>query len=95
MNGDCGYSCTWILQFKGFNSAVSSIAVNGTSLSGGASTPTITTTRRRSFTSNVVFDPVDYRFLNTASRNATVMVTVNSIPAICTNNCTYTFLNLT
>ena len=92
--GECGYSCTWIIQFKGYNSAVKVVG-NSAFLSGGTSAPTITTFVRRNFSSNVVFDPVDYRFLNTASKNASVLVSVNSIPAICARNCSYSFQNLT
>lgn len=67
--------------------------VSSSSLSGGSGTPTISGVKRRAFSTNIEFDPIDYRFLNTNSSSINVLVNTNSIPAICIGNgtCDYEF----
>ena len=87
----CGYSCTWIIKYRGYNQAVPSITAVGTSLSGGSTSPSILTETRRPYSSNLEFDPIDYRFLHTDDANINVQITTNGVPAICTGNCGYSF----
>ena len=86
----CGYSCTWIIMYKGFNNTVPSIQASSVGLSGGL-TYSISAATRRAYSSNIVFDPVDYRFLNTYASQANVIVSTNGVPSICTGACGYTF----
>ena len=87
----CGYSCTWIIKYKGYNIQVPSITTNGASLSGGVGTPTIVSSTRRNYSSNIEFDPIDYRFLHTYSNSINVQVSTNGIPSLCTGACSYSF----
>jgi hypothetical protein len=64
---------------------------NTAGLSGGAGSPTIVVNTRRNYSPNVLFNPVDYRFLNTQSNSPNVMVSTNGVPSICTGSCSYTF----
>jgi hypothetical protein len=91
VNNDCGYSCTWIIQYKRFNSAIPSITLEALSLSGGTSGGKISSKTRRYYSSSIIFDPVDYRFLNTLSNTINVQVTTNGVPSICNGSCSYTF----
>ena len=49
----CGYSCNWMIKYRGFNQAVPSITVSGASLAGGSNTPTVTATVRRAYSANL------------------------------------------
>lgn len=86
----CGYSCTWIIRYKGVNAAVPLASVNGAGLT-TAPNPTINAVTRRSYSPNIIFDPIDYRFLNTYSGAINVQVTTNGVPSICTGTCLYSF----
>jgi hypothetical protein len=46
---------------------------------------------RRNYSSNVAFNPLDYRFLKTFTNSINVQVTTNNIPAICNGSCAYAF----
>ena len=85
------YSSTWIIEYKGFNAVVPSITANDALLTGGGSKPTATATTRRSYSTNLLFDPIDYRFLNTYSSKINVQVKTNGVPAICNSSCSYSF----
>jgi hypothetical protein len=88
----CGYSCTWLIKYRGFNQAVTGgITVNGASLSGGSTSPNIEGTTKRAYSTNLEFDPVDYRFLSTAASALSVRVTTNGVPSVCTGSCAYSF----
>ena len=91
VNNDCGYSCTWIIQYKGFNQAVPSLTTNAAFLTGGAASPSINSFTRRSYSPSIVFSPIDYRFLNTFSNSINVQVKTNGVPAICNGSCSYAF----
>ena len=88
-----GYDNTWIINYVGVNSAVPNATVNGALLSGGSTTPTIQLTVRRQYSPAITFSPVDYRFLRTYESQPTVLVNVNSIPAVCRGDCRYTFID--
>ena len=68
-----------------------SISVGAAGLSGGSTTPTIEANTRRAYSTNLEFDPIDYRFLYTSASGINVQVTTNGIPAVCTGNCAYAF----
>lgn len=87
----CGYSATWIIKYVGVIGTIPNVTVNGAGLSGGSSSPTIVLTVRRSYSSRILFESVDYRFLNTASNQLSVLVKTNGVPAVCTGTCRYTF----
>ncbi len=87
----CGYSCTWIIKYRGYNQQVPPIVTSASSLSGGVGSPTIASITRRNFSSNLLFDPVDYRFLHTYSSSINVQVSTNGIPSVCTGTCSYSF----
>ena len=87
----CGYQCTWMIMYKGFNQAVPSITVGGLALSGGSSSPLVEANLRRAYSPNIEFDPIDYRFLNTVGTTSNVLVTTNGVPSVCTGNCNYAF----
>ena len=86
-----GYSATWIIEYKGFYQSLPNATVNGASLVGGSTTPTIGRSILRDYSSDIFFNPIDYRFLNTDASSPNVMVTTNGVPSICTGNCGYTF----
>lgn len=67
--------------------------MSAANLAGGKSgtTPTITLTKRRMYSSHITFNPLDYRFLTTASSGPNVMVTTNGLSSVCTGSCLYTF----
>lgn len=87
-----GYDNTWIISYVGVNTNIPNPTVSGAFLSGGASV-SIALNVRRNYSSAITFEPIDYRFLNTFSSQANVLVSTNGIPAICTGNCAYTFLD--
>jgi hypothetical protein len=91
VNNDCGYSCTWTIQYKLFNFAIPSTTLEALSLSGGTSGGKVSSRIRRYYSSSIIFDPVDYRFLNTLSNTINVQLSTNGIPAICNGSCSYTF----
>lgn len=67
--------------------------MSAAALSGGKSgtTPTVALTIRRAYSSRITFNPVDYRFLNTASSGPNVILTTNGLQSVCTGSCLYTF----
>ena len=85
----CDYACTWVIQYKGFNAPVTPYLRVISSLLGNS--PTLTNSTRRYYSPNIVFDTVDYRFLNTPAASANVLVQTNGIPSICNSTCSYTF----
>jgi hypothetical protein len=88
------YDSTWIISYKGYYDLVPPIIINAASLSGGITSPQVTHTVLRNYTGSVVFEPVDYRFINTADEQPNVLVTVNEIPAVCVTNCSYNFIDM-
>ena len=90
-----GYDSTWIISYVGVNNAVPNPTVNGALLSGGSTTPTIQITVRRAYSSAIIFSPIDYRFLNTFDSQPNVLLSVNSVPAICKGDCKYAFVDAT
>ena len=93
----CDYGCTWIIQYEGAKLTVNGqsidISISSNSLLGASTTPTISTATRRSFSTNQLISPVDYQLMRTAGAKTPVEVTVNSIPAVCSTNCGYDFVD--
>jgi len=71
--------------------------LSGSRLTGGLSgtTPQISFFETRAYSPNVIFNPVDERFLFMTSNSTNVIVTVNSLKSVCLTNCVYTFLTST
>jgi hypothetical protein len=67
------------------------VTTNAGGLSGGTSSPSIATNTLRNYSPNIVFSPVDYRFLSTPSNGINVLVNTNGMPSICTGDCQYSF----
>lgn len=80
-----------MIKYRGYHNAVASVTLSGALLSGGVGSPVIQASTRRAFSTNVEFDPVDYRFLNTVGTTHSVLVTTNGVPSVCTGSCGYTF----
>lgn len=89
----CDYSCFWVIKYREFNSQVLNISVSGAGLSGGVSSPTITTKTMRNYSPNIIFSPIDYRFLSIPSNAPNVIVKTNGVLSICTGACTYSFVD--
>jgi hypothetical protein len=87
----CGYSCFWIISYKGVNAAIPNITLNAGRLTGGSAPPTATLIVRRYYSPKITFEPIDYRFLNTQSNLPNVLVSTNGVPAVCTGTCSYQF----
>jgi len=90
-NYSCEYGANWTISYKQYNNPVPDIVVNGAGLSGGATTPTIQNLTRRQYSTDLEFDPLDYRFLNTYTNSYGVQVATNGVPAVCLGSCGYTF----
>lgn len=87
------YSTTWVIRYIGYNAAAYSLVPNAVGLFGGTTTPTVTLTIRRAYSSSITFSPIDFRFLNTAGSKANVLVQTNGVPALCSGDCEYTFFD--
>ena len=60
-------------------------------LSGGSGSPTVTSVNRRAYSTNLLVEPVDYRYLQTDASSINVHVKTNDVPSVCTGNCAYAF----
>lgn len=87
----CEYSCSWYIKYKNYNSQTTTVLPNPVGLSGGVGSPSIVVNTRRNYSSNVLFNPIDYRFLSLPSSTANVIVKTNGVPSICTGDCSYAF----
>jgi hypothetical protein len=88
---DCEYSCSWFIKYKNYNNQTTTVSPNSVGLSGGVGMPSIIVRTRRNYSSNVLFNPIDYRFLSVPSNTANVIVKTNGVPSICTGDCSYVF----
>jgi hypothetical protein len=80
-------------MYVGYNGTVPPLVINTAGLTGGKTSPWANYTVLRNFSSHVVFESIDYRFLRTPESKPTVDVKVNNIPAVCLNYCGYDFTN--
>ena len=67
--------------------------MSGAGLSGGVGSPSITTVTLRSYSTNIIFSPIDYRFLNIPSNAPNVIVKANGVQSICNGTCAYSFVD--
>ena len=91
----CEYSCSWIIEYKGFSQAIPSVSTNPAMLTGGQGSPTISVRVERAYSNNIEFNPVDYRFLNTPANSANIHVMTNGVPSVCLGDCSYNFNSYT
>lgn len=91
------YGAIWIITYYGINGLLPDIVPNAAGLRGGmtGTSPQMMSSTLRYYSSNLLFNPIDYHFLTTASDKPNVLVTVNQIPSVCTGDCRYTFLTNT
>ncbi len=55
--------------------------------------PSIILTQRRAYSSDIIIDPIDSRFLFSPAANANFLVSVNNMLSTCQFGCEYTFLD--
>lgn len=91
------YGANWVILYYGINSPLPDLVINYAGLLGGktGTNPMMVARTLRSYSSNLLFDPIDYSFLHTVSDKPNVIVTVNGMPSVCLNDCGYTFLSNT
>lgn len=88
------YGATWIITYYGINGVLPDLVANPALLQGGQSgtTPQMSSSTLRYYSSQLLFDPIDFTLLNTLSDKPNVLVTIKDIPSVCTGDCRYTFL---
>lgn len=88
------YGSIWVITFYGVKGLLSPITTDGLNLLGGVAgtVPQLYATILRNYSPNLLFDPIDFNFLNTDSSDINVLVTVNDLPSVCVGTCSYTFL---
>jgi hypothetical protein len=71
------------------------LVLSGSRLTGGltGTSPRIAFVESRGYSSNIIFNPVNEKFLFMSSPKPNIIVTVNSIQSVCLIDCTYTFLS--
>lgn len=91
------YGAVWIITYYGVNGLLPDLVVNPAGLLGGkaGTSPQLVSSTLRYYSSNLLFDPIDYTLLNTFSDKPNVLLTVNGIPSVCTADCRYSFLTNT
>lgn len=89
------YGASWLISFIGYNGAVPLLVTDSTNLFGGVSgtTPKITATEIRQYSSDILIGAIDYPFLSTPSPTYNVLIKVNGVPSVCLGSCTYTYLS--
>jgi hypothetical protein len=73
------YGAIWIFTFYGVNGLLPPMTVDSLNLLGGVmgTKPQLTATILRNYSPNLLFDPIDFNFLNTESPQINVRVTIN------------------
>jgi len=94
--GEPSYGAKWIISFVDFNEAIEEIIVSASGLSGGqeGTSPEIGIYQDRGYSSNILFNPINEKFLFSPSAGPQVIVKVNGLQSVCRNNCSYTFLSV-
>lgn len=92
----CDYGCTYIISYLGNYASIPNLTPSGANLIGGVAgtSPQISFVNRVSFSTNLYFETLDYRFFTTYSSLPNVLVSVNSMPAVCLSNCGYSFVTV-
>lgn len=88
------YGASWLISFIGYNGPLPLFDVDNTKLFGGVSgtTPKVTPTEIRAYSSDILIGAIDYPFLSTASSSYNVLIKVNGVPSVCLGSCIYTYL---
>ena len=83
------YGATWIITYYGVNQLLPDLTLNFAFLTGRVSgtSPLMITSTMRYYSSDLLFDPIDFTMLQTSSSQPNVLLTVNQIPSVCTGNC--------
>ena len=70
------------------------MVLSGAKLTGGlvGTTPTISFFETRTYSSNVIFNPINENFMHMTANSPNIIVTVNGLKSICLNSCSYSFL---
>jgi hypothetical protein len=73
------YGAIWVFTFYGVNGLIPPMLVDDLNLLGGVmgTKPSMTASILRNYSSNLLFDPIDFNFLSTDSAQINVRVTVN------------------
>lgn len=89
------YGATWLISFIGYNGPVPLFVTDNSNLFGGVSgtTPQITATEIRAYSSDILIGAIDYPFLSTPSPTYNVLIKVNGVPSVCLGTCTYTYIS--
>ena len=66
VDGPC-YESVWIISYKDVLQPVPVLTIDDTTFHGGKTEARVTHTILRNFSTNVIFDPVDYRHLRTSA----------------------------
>lgn len=74
--------------------AINDVSVDGTNLTGGITTPNLIFAIRRPYSTNILAEPVDARFLSVASSAPSILVETNGLKAVCLTNCLYNFTDV-
>ena len=93
----CQYDCAWVINWAGVNSAVQQFRIKSENLltGGNTGTPNLTWSEVRSYSDNVIFEPIDYHHIRRAGDKPGFDLTVNGLPAVCTmTDCGYQFEQL-
>jgi len=91
------YGATWVITYFGVNLEIPDFTIDDSSLYGGKvnTKPMVRSWTLWYYPPSLLFDPIDYTLLNTASDQPNVLVTVNNMPSVCTGDCKYSFLTNT
>jgi hypothetical protein len=91
------YGASWVISYYGVNTALPDLTLNFGQLTGGlaGTTPQMAASTMRYYSPSLLFDPIDYQLLRTHAPQPNVLVTVNSLPSVCTGACAYAFLSNT
>ena len=92
--GDCSYGCTYLITYNKLTDDVPDLVLSGASLVGGqdGTFPQISFKETLKYSPNIVFRPVDERFMFLADSGPQVQVTVNNVLGTCQGNCAYNFI---
>ena len=71
------YESVWIISYKDVFQPIPILTINDATLSGGKTEAKVTHRVLRNFSTNVIFDPIDYRHLRTSAPKPSVNVKVN------------------
>lgn len=82
-----------MISYLSYNDDVPDLVLTSSGLVGGqtGTSPTVSFSELRKHSTNLLYNPVDDNFMFTASSGPNVLVEVNGLLGVCTNDCAYTF----